>query len=166
MFGYQKVSWLENKKIFGEKKRTGRKRFEIRKNQESSLLESREYGSHSPNFKMLYGDIGSSQYLERESKNNKSGVKLSPLEEKQFFKDLEVKETEITKLKKLYKEITDKLSILERNKKSGIVGDGNVKADNFRVNEMTGFTPKNRLENGIRFTKMKPKLIITNPIIG
>lgn len=166
MFGYEKVSWLENKKIFGEKKRTGRKRFEIQKNQESSLIDLKDYKSLSPNFRMLYGDLDNSQFLERENKNIRSGVKLRPLEENQYLKALENKEAEIRKLKKLYKETTDKLMIFERKKKSVIVGGGNIRADNFRNNEIMGISPRSRLDDGVRFTKMNPKLVISNPIIG
>lgn len=169
MLRNERISWLENKKILGQKKLGGRKRFGVYKNQQSFVLGDRDSSSvrESPDLNQIYGRAERGEEMGTRSRRLVSNIKLRPLDEEGVRKALQEREVEIYNLKRLYKDVADRISVIERSHRSEVQVDiQKPRMDKTKANEMVGFSFRNRSQIQSPFTKKNPKLVLTNPITG
>ena len=164
MLRKDRISWLENKKILGSKKLRGRKKFGVYKNQQSFMLGERDNNSVSPDLSVVYGRIERGEEMKN---RGRSHIKLRPLDDKGIKKSLREKEVEIDKLTNLYKNVAERISAIERSHRSEVQFDlGKLWTDKMSSRALEVSPIRNRSEKQSIYTKMNPKIIITNPITG
>ena len=167
MLRKDRISWLENKKILGSKKLGGRKKFEVYKNQQSFVLGDRDNSSVIPDLSVVYGRIERGEEMRNRGRRLMSHIKLRPLDDEGIKKSLREKEVEIDKLTNLYRNVAERISAIERSHRSEVQFDlGKLWTDKISTRALEVSPIRNRSEKQSIYTKMNPKIILTNPITG
>lgn len=157
-----RFNWLEHGKSLSPIRRTGRKMFDVRKNNESiRLIEDNNRKCITPTRNRIQFVYSKSGITRNYEKRYSSNIRLDPIRHESIYQKLVEKEKEIEKLKKGYVEIIEKIQRLEENQNKSNL-ETKIKffdQDLEKVREKMNLSQK-------RYTKLNPKIMITSTITG
>lgn len=170
IYKQSRSDWLKFPIKATQLRKAGKKRFEVHKNQHNILL----YPDTPSGNKTSYLNIENSSKTPQPQRI-KRFTKLEPLESAFYIKKLKEKESELSVIKGLYKDTTNR--ILEYEKK--IILSSRVRPEensDFGI-RIGGRTPDLKRNNYLdmashpafvqpKYTKLSPKIVLSNPITG
>ena len=157
-----RFNWLEHGKNLSPIKRTGRKMFDVRKNNQSIRLnDDIDRKSLTPTRYRIQLENSKSGITRNHEKRYASNIRLDPIGQEGLYKKLVEKEKEIEELKRGFVDIIEKIQKLE-NSQNLINLETQV---NFGDQELKRLGEKMNLSQK-RYTKLNPKIMITSTVTG